>query len=247
MSSRLVILSDIHGNLSALDAVISDFKERNYNPHGIVLLGDNINYGMRPNDVIGCLKKLSNNYNIIINLYGNHEKALLDGNTSHFSTERGKQILEYTRNIISRESLDYINQMNKRGWQEYEINGKKILFVHGNINDPFWGKLNDTTSNDEVYAKYDFVISGHSHIPHLIEQFFHSDNIQYRNKKRTVFINPGSVGQPRNHNPKAQYLYAELDNEVFHFNAVPYSIENEMKLYNDSVDQFYSNRLLFGI
>lgn len=245
--SRLVILSDIHGNLSALDAVISDFNARNYNPQGIVLLGDIINYGMRPNDVISRLKELSENYNIITNIYGNHEKALIDWDTSHFSTERGKRILDYTRNIISRESLDYINHMTKEGWQEHEINGKKILFVHGSYSDPFWGKLNDTTSNDEIYAKYDFVISGHSHIPHMIERFFNSDNSIYRNKKRTVFINPGSVGQPRNHNPKAQYLYAELDNEVFHFNTVSYNVANERKLFDDSVDPFYSNRLTLGI
>ncbi len=247
MKDSFIILSDIHGNLSALDAVISDFKSRNYHPEGIVLLGDNINYGMRPNDVISRLKELSIDYKIIINIYGNHEKALLDNDTSLFSTERGKRVLDYTRNIISKESLDYLNRLNKKGWEEHEINGKKILFIHGSINDPFWGKLNTTTVIDETYANYDFVISGHSHVPHLIEQFYQSENMQYRNKKRTVFINPGSVGQPRNHNPKAQYLYAEIENEIFHFNAVPYNIDYERELFDDSVDQFYSHRLTLGI
>lgn len=65
--------------------------------------------------------------------------------------------------------------------------------------------------------------------------------------KKTVFINPGSVGQPRNQNPRAQYVYIEVDSGSVHFNAVSYDIESERNLYPDGIDPFYKDRILTGI
>ena len=104
---KFVILSDIHANLTALKAVLSDIQAQGYLPDAVVILGDIINYGMRPNEVISELEKLS--YPIVVNLMGNHEKALLDGDLSHFSTERGKQMLQYTSSILSESSLLYLS------------------------------------------------------------------------------------------------------------------------------------------
>lgn len=247
MLNKLIVISDIHGNLSALNSVIKDFEARHYCPDALVVLGDNINYGMRPNSVISVLEELSKRYDILVNLSGNHEKALIDGDTTHFSTERGKQVLDYTRSVVTAQSLSYIKRLTTKGFMECEINGKKILFIHGSISDPFWGKLDRLTMDDERYAEYDYVISGHSHIPHMTEFFFKSDRQDYRNKKRTIFLNPGSVGQPRNHNPRAQYLYMDLSSETFHFNSVEYDVESEQALYTGEIDNFYSERLNKGI
>ena len=53
--------------------------------------------------------------------------------------------------------------------------------------------------NDERFAEYDYVISGHSHVPHFVEHFFASEDAAYRNKKRTIFINPGSASRFGHH------------------------------------------------
>ncbi len=243
----MIILSDIHANLSALISVLKDIKVRYPHEKSLALLGDCINYGMRPNEVIEALIGLKERYNIICNIFGNHEKALLDGDTVHFSTERGKQILHYTRAIVSEEHVQYIKSLNSEGCCERSIEGNKCLFVHGDTNDHYWGKLNSSTINDVRYKQYDYVISGHSHIPHLMEYFYDDDNADFRNKKRTVFINPGSVGQPRNHNPRAQYAYVDLKNEIYHFNSVEYDIDAERILYTGSVDSFYRDRIIKGI
>lgn len=247
MINSIIILSDIHGNLSALEAVFSDICNRQYKPDALAILGDNINYGMRPNEIIKSMKKITETHNVIVNLFGNHEKALIDRDLSHFSTERGKQILDYTRSIITDDSLSYIKNLVKEGFSELEINGRKFLFVHGSLSDPYWGKINLETIESDKYSEYDFVISGHSHIPHMIEYFYQSGNKEYRNKKRVVFLNPGSVGQPRNHNPRAQYLYLELKSEVMHFNSVEYDVRLEQSFYNNNIDMFYANRLKNGI
>ena len=249
MVNKLIILSDIHGNLNALESVINDFEERGFQPSAIALLGDCINYGMRPNEVIERLDNISERYEILVNIFGNHEKALMDGDTSHFSTDRGKHILTYTRNQLTEKSMTYImSALKSEGYMELEIVGKKCLFIHGSLEDPYWGKLNIATVDNPRYAKYDYVISGHSHVPHLIEHFFDVDNHEFRNRKRTVFLNPGSVGQPRNQNPRAQYLFIDFETEIFHFNSVKYDVKYEQNLYEGAdIDSFYKTRLTNGI
>ena len=128
---KLIILSDIHANLTALLAVLDDAFSK-YQPDAIVSLGDIVNYGMRPNEVINALNQIS--CPVIVNLMGNHEKALLDLDLSHFSTERGKRLLEYTSSVLSDSSYSYIqNRMNQKGFFSINLSGKNILFLHGDI------------------------------------------------------------------------------------------------------------------
>lgn len=156
---KFVILSDIHANLTALKAVLSDIQAQGYLPDAVVILGDIINYGMRPNEVISELEKLS--YPVVVNLMGNHEKALLDGDLSHFSTERGKQMLQYTSSILSEASLLYIKEnMISTGLHAIECQGKHLLFLHGSINDVFWGKLGPDAFSNIYYRNYDYVFRG---------------------------------------------------------------------------------------
>lgn len=246
---RLIVLSDIHANLSALRAVVKDFQTR-YEPDALLLLGDLVNYGMRPNEVIEEVKKLSQFYPVLCNLYGNHEKAIVSPgeHLSRFSSERGRQILEYTRHILSSESIAYIQDiMEPFGHKLLQIDGRNVLCVHGSPNDPYWGKLDTASVEDEGYAAYDYVFSGHTHLPHYIEILYKADLPERRNKKKTIFLNPGSVGQPRNQNSGAQYLYADLAADIFHHNSVPYDIVTEQNLYRSEIDVFYRDRLSKGI
>lgn len=245
MYEKIIIMSDIHANLSALEAVIADIRRKRYRPDGVVMLGDLVNYGMRPNETVAAIKQIQ--YPIAVNIFGNHEKAIFDGDLTEFSTRRGQQILKYTDNCLSSETRDFLNGMNHDGYEFCQWQGKKLLFVHGSMSNPFWGTISSETITDDIYSQYDFVISGHSHIPHLMEHFFPSDDHLFRDKKRTVFLNPGSVGQPRNHNPFAHYVYLDLMTETISFNTVKYNVELERALYPPSLDEFYKDRLLFGI
>lgn len=137
--------------------------------------------------------------------------------------------------------------MNQKGFFSINLSGKNILFLHGDIADPYWGKLLPEKIHDIRYSTYDYVFSGHTHQPHYMESYFKVDRPDLRNKKKTVFINPGSVGQPRNQNPRAQYVYIEVDSGSVHFNAVSYDIESERNLYPDGIDPFYKDRILTGI
>ena len=129
------------------------------------------------------------------------------------------------------------------------VNVILILFVDCSLIDRFFCKMTDEEMSKQIYAKYDYVISGHSHVPNFTEKFYEDKSKpEYRNKKRTVFLNPGSVGQPRNHNPRAQYLFVDFEAEIFHFNSVRYDVRYEQILYEGTeIDSFYRTRLTNGI
>ena len=242
---RIVLLSDIHANVTAFQAVLKDVESiGEFDVYAF--LGDFVNYGPRPNEAIEIAKQLNKPF--VVNLWGNHEYSIFGGSLDRFATDRGRAVLKYTNTILTEDSKDYLDKcMNHQGMEEIEFDDKRILFVHGKLDDPYWGKFGIEKMNDERYAKYDYVISGHSHVPHYVELFFPSDNSEYRNKKRTIFINPGSVGQPRNHNPYAQYGILDSKTGNYEHRSVWYDVEEEQKLFSDSVDKFFKDRLTLGI
>ena len=242
---RLILLSDIHANVTALEAVLNNIKTYvKFDAYAI--LGDLVNYGPRPNEVIEIVQNLSKP--IIVNLWGNHEYSIFGGSLERFATDRGRAVLRYTNSILSEQSRSYLDtSLDHKGYCEKDIDENSFLFIHGNLDDPYWGKFGVDRMEDERYAQYDYVISGHSHIPHYVEHFFPSENREYRNKKRTVFINPGSIGQPRNHNPYAQYGILDTDTGNYEHRCVRYNVEEEKKMFSNNIDKFYKERLTLGI
>ena len=248
--NKLVVLSDIHGNLSALRAVVEDFQAR-YTPDGLILLGDLIDYGMRSNEVIGEIKKLESQYAVICNLWGNHEGAAIypEKHLSYFSSDRGRAMLTYTRRNLSKESIAYLQKAMECSGRKVLMSGdKKLLCVHGDLKDFYWGKMERANLGTQgEYADYDYVFSGHTHIPHHMEIFYEADLPELRNRKKTVFLNPGSVGQPRNLNNRAQFAVLDMENEQIVFEKTAYDIDKEQAAFCGRTDDFYRERLRWGI
>lgn len=241
---KVLILSDLHGNLSALNQILKTEKLAEY--VGVILLGDLIDYGPRSNEVVQKIKEIPKRQ-LLINIWGNHEQAVVSSDDSRFSSERGKRCAAYTRRNLNDETMAFLNtDMEKAGKKEFTLAGKQCLAVHGSLEDPYWKSISHGETG-EAYAKYDLVFSGHSHIPHFFEHFYACDNEAYRNKKKTVFINPGSVGQSRDHNPNAHYAVLELETMSVQLKAIEYDIEYEMGLFSEEVDPFYRERLRIGV
>ena len=243
---RIALLADIHANVTALQAVLADIEQTG-SADAFALLGDLVNYGPRPNEAIDIIRTLPRQ-KVLVNLWGNHEYSIFSGSLQRFATDRGRSVLQYTNSILTQESKDYLDkEMDHNGTCSKEIENNRFLFMHGSMDDPFWGKFGIEGINDERFAPFDYVVSAHSHVPHYVEYFFASDNQEYRNRKRTIFINPGSVGQPRNHNPYAQYGILDTETGSFEHRSVWYDIEKEQALFDERVDSFYKERLKKGI
>ena len=170
---RLALLSDIHANVTALNAVLEEIAHRHVDK--FVLLGDLVNYGMRPNEIVDMVREMDGKF--IAKIWGNHEKAVMDNDTTRFATDRGRAILHYTQKRLSQESIDFINnRMNRDGFCTAEIDGKKFLLVHGILGDPYWGKFTPAELSREEYAEYDYVLTAHSHVCHYFEVLFKADS-----------------------------------------------------------------------
>lgn len=241
---RVLIISDIHGNLNALNAISKKAAECEID--GCAILGDLIDYGMRSNEAVSAVKSLP--FPVLCNIYGNHERAIINADYERFSSERGRDSARYTRSVLTADTTAYIKTgMTAAGVCEFSVSGKKCLAVHGSLKDVFWKSISPSDIDLSDYSEYDYVFSGHSHLPHFFERYFDADDKRMRNKKKTVFINPGSVGQPRNHNNKAQFAVLDTDTEELTFHKVAYDIAGEQALYCGQVDEFYKTRLEDGI
>lgn len=241
---KLLILSDIHGNQSALQAVLSKAKG-NYDE--VLLLGDLIDYGPHSNEVIEMLQELSKTVPIRCNITGNHEQAVLTDGYERFSSHRGVLCAKHTKANLTESSWNYMTEeMLGDGICEFTLDGKKCLAVHGSLKDRYWKALSPT---DDLapYQSYEYVFSGHSHLPHFFETYYEAERPAYRNQKKTIFINPGSVGQPRNHNPMAQYAILDLQTEAAMMLKVTYDIKKEQEAFSETIDIFYKERLNTGI
>ncbi len=243
---KLLLVSDIHANLTSFDTVMTHAENIYGGDLPIAHLGDVVNYGMRPNETLERLSAL--NTRMIVNLAGNHERAVLGLDIERFSSSRGADACRYTQSILDRVWFNYIRSEMIFGPHEMNIAGRRVLFVHGDLADPFWGKMPASEMMRGVYRDYDCVICGHTHVPLLKEEFYSDDSPKgRRGKTKTTFINPGSVGQPRNHNPACQYAILDFDNGTVHFNAVPYNIRAETVRYKGEVHPFYAERLEIGV
>ncbi len=243
-----MILSDIHGNMSAFDAVMNDCGNEIFD--GIILLGDCIDYGMRSNEVIRKLQELENGIwkeKILVNIWGNHEKLAIDKDLERLSSDRGRAMAIYTEQRLTKSSFEYMkNRMNLNGYEEFMLEGFKALAIHGSREDCYWKAIMpDDLKGD--YSNFDLVFSGHSHYSHCFTKFYDARNAELRNKKAVVFMNPGSVGQPRNQNPCAQYAVLHLPSKRTELRAVEYDVEYEQSLFPDEIDDFYKSRLKSGI
>ena len=248
MNDKYLILSDIHGNVSAFDAVMNDCARETF--EGVILLGDLIDYGMRSNEIVQKLIKLEVGDwkdKIIVNIWGNHEKLVVDKDLERLSSDRGRVMAKYTARHLSDASVEYIQKsMNKTGVQEFEIGGLKCLAVHGSLDDYYWKAIGSDNLRGD-YVRYDMVFGGHSHCSHIFTYFFPVEDAELRNKKAVIFINPGSVGQPRNQNPCAQYAVVSLPSKRIELRAVEYDVEYEQSLYPEEIDEFYKMRLTRGV
>ena len=240
---RVLILSDIHGNLSALQSVLTRAEAQHID--ACVLLGDLIDYGMHSNEVLQRLEHLT--YPCLCSIWGNHEHAICTQNYKRFSSRRGQLCAQYTRGQLDEPAWKYLEgEMSRAGKAEFMLDGKRCLAVHGELDDPFWGQIAPGMKL-EAYQAYDYVFSGHSHIPHFFELFFATDDPKQRNKKKTVFINPGAVGQPRNLCPLAQFSVLDTSSGEIAMLRVPYDIAQEQAAYTGQVDNFYRERLVYGV
>ena len=187
---RTLVISDIHGNLPALEAVATV-------PHDDVLcLGDIVGYGPFPG---ACLDWVRAHASLVVQ--GNHDCSAADGSPPRCRPEfetLAKAVATATATQLSRADRDYLRDLPR--WSRFQLQGRSILCLHATPRDPRYRYLaNDAAgwARELSGVDADLLLVGHTHLPFVLEI----------NGQRVV--NPGSVGQPKDGDPRAAYAILE--------------------------------------
>ena len=220
---KTAILSDIHGNLEALNAVMSDLKE--FKPDRIVCLGDLIGYGPDPEAVIDIVASHG-----ISCVRGNHEAALSSENALSWLNFMARENNIATKALLSEKSLEFCAALPQ------SISFEESCFVHGCPPDSMLKYLyllsdGDIASLVESLPEKRFFV-GHTHDLQLITvsggeitRAKLTEGILKFNDESRYFINVGSVGHPRDGNSRAKYVIWDSDDGTLQVRAVPYPAE----------------------
>ena len=236
---KIAILSDIHANLQALEAVLEDCVKQGVGEYW--LLGDYIDYGADAVPVLRLLSCLEDKIKYAIG--GNHDAGLF-GYTDRIIEDYAA----YTRKIYKKNYKDFAwLKKTAKVETEYALDGKAIL-VHAGIRNPYWGDSSNYEPFDDLeHLGFDYLFCGHSHYQFVLIQdkgrFAHNEPIIISNQR--AIINPGSVGQPRNRSTKANY--AILEDDVITFRRVTYDIYGAIEAIKKAgYDDWQGQRLTMG-
>ncbi len=230
--TKLAILSDIHGNLNALEEVLKDIDALGVSK--IFSLGDNIGYGPEPEAVIQRLQARG-----IPSVLGNHELAVTDASELDWFNPVARESLLKTVEMLSEASIERIHQF------PYCRVEDELRFVHGFPPDSpviyqFQASDDDLVKTFSELQEQIF-FTGHTHYPEIIE--YNAGVIQkYKFSRQTLrlkaearyIINAGSVGQPRDGNNNAKYVLFDTDALTVELRYIPYDIESTVQKILDA-------------
>jgi diadenosine tetraphosphatase ApaH/serine/threonine PP2A family protein phosphatase len=203
---RVAVLSDIHANLVALDAVLAAIGSVDAVWH----LGDVVGYGPDPDGVVDRLDAVG-----AIGVAGNHDLAALGGPEIDWFNPDARSAMEWTRRRIGEPTRRWLADLPKTRTEA------GMTLVHGSPRDPVWEYVTSVPAARTNLAALETPIGlhGHTHVPIAwierdgrIEALAPTDGSTWRHDTGRALLNPGSVGQPRDGDPRASWL--ELDTET---------------------------------
>jgi len=240
---RVAVVSDIHSNLHALEAVLAAIDAEA--PDELWCLGDLVGYGPRPNECCAAIAERAD-----ICLVGNHDLAVRGSiDFAEFHGDAGFAA-RWTREVLEPEWQALLDRLEPEG----AAHG--VALYHGSARDPVWEYV---LSDEAALATLDLagsplVLVGHSHAALFVVQSITgldgglaAAGTEIEVAGVRALLNPGSVGQPRDGDPRAAYLVLDLDEQRASFRRVEYDIErtqNEMR--EAGLPRLLTDRLALG-
>jgi predicted phosphodiesterase len=245
---RYLILSDIHGNLEALDAVLAAVGPSSYD--AVLVLGDLVGYGADPNAVIDRVQGLAP----LATIRGNHDKVAAGVEDAEGFNTIARSAVSWTTLELSPEHAAYLAALQ----QGPQIIDELIEICHGTPYDE------DAYVFDELdalraleSARRPVCFFGHTHIPVVFTRSRHGLEVEAPDGEpvwtlaiaddRRYLINPGSVGQPRDGDPRASFAIADTSARQVALHRVPYPVETaQQKVLRAGLPDVLARRLGVG-
>jgi predicted phosphodiesterase len=239
---RYAIISDIHGNIESLERAFSLM-----NPEDEVLcLGDIVGYGPNPNECIALLRTRLKHA-----VLGNHDLAALENFGVEYFNDAARAAIAWTQTVLSDESRDWLNGLS------YEIRYPDFLMVHGAPVNYFEYILDKRTAS-KAFALTDapLVFIGHTHIAEYWvaepdgsvghRHMQHGGELKLEEGRRYI-VDVGSIGQPRDLNPEASFVFYEPQSRRVEWVRYPYPIrEVQEKIHEAHLPEYLAMRLESG-
>lgn len=216
---RFGVFSDIHANLVALEAVLQHMGPVDQ----FWCLGDVVGYGPSPNE---CVQTLLDLDHIIV--MGNHDAAAVGALSPRDFNGEARRALEWTARTLDPECNTYLRSAPE------QLTRNELLLVHGSPREPLWEYITTVEQAQEIFAITDnpYTFVGHTHVPlvFLLDREGNTlsgtpgDGMLLRLAGERMLINPGSVGQPRDGDPRAAYAIVDDEQMQVEFHRVEYDI-----------------------
>ena len=220
MLMPILIISDIHANLAAFEAVLADAEGQ---WDSIWCLGDIIGYGPNPNECVDLLRQYDH-----ISLSGNHDWAVLGKLDVNSFNDEAQIAVQWTRSVLREDVRIYMESLPTT------LLKPPFTLVHASPRQPVWEYVLDAYTAAVNFSYFDtlYCLVGHTHVPGAFEQektrivIRHPDyNDKQQLPEMRAIINPGSVGQPRDSDPRAAYALLDLETMQWQYRRVAYPIE----------------------
>jgi predicted phosphodiesterase len=239
---RIAVLSDIHSNLVALDAVLAHAGSLD----GVWHLGDVVGYGPDPDGVVARLASVD-----AVGVLGNHDSAALGGIEIEWFNPEARAAVEWTGRAISAATRDWLSALPER-----RVIGD-IALVHGSPRDPLREYVSSVAVAEANLAILEstFGLHGHTHVPVAFAEDHDRTVVDHAGDGRTfagsgrrALINPGSVGQPRDGDPRSSYMVLDPDAQTVTWHRVEYDIPAVQDAIRAAgLPRRLADRLAFGI
>jgi putative phosphoesterase len=203
---KILVVSDVHSNLTALEAVLDDAGPFD----AAISAGDIVGYGPHPQE---CADRLG--FKGFRCALGNHDNAVATMETEWFN-DYAQDVIRINREMLAPATIKWLGALPQE--LKFELDGHRFAVYHGSPTEPLTSyiyPMDAETHADRLlaHAKADIIILGHTHVPYQVK----------RNSK--LILNPGSVGQPRDGDPRASYLTIETNPLKAQNHRVEYSID----------------------
>ncbi|MFH1479559.1 MAG: metallophosphoesterase family protein [Candidatus Omnitrophota bacterium] len=240
---RYGVFGDIHGNLEAFQKVISSYKREAIDR--LICVGDIVGYGANPRECIEEIKKIH-----ALSICGNHDQASIGLLNIGYFNYAAKAAIGWTRGVLEKEDIEYLRSL------KLILEEPGFSVVHGSLDRPgsFMYILGKYSSYSSFYKmEKELLFVGHSHVPGMFcMKDGLADNIpgcSVKIEKGTKYIiNVGSVGQPRDKDPRASYCIYDTDKKTIEIKRTPYDVKTaKSKVLKKGLPKILGNRLERGL
>jgi predicted phosphodiesterase len=237
---RVGLLSDIHANLIALEAVLAAVGKAD----ALWVTGDTVGYGPDPGDTLALLRDRK-----ALLVQGNHDRAVATGEGLEYFHDQAAEAARLHQQWLSRADRDALEALPTI------VKADGFTLCHGSLRDPLWEYVTTTSAADATLRIADtkHCCNGHTHVPALfhltaegVRETHIAPGIAYALDERTL-INAGSVGQPRDGDARAAYAILDTNAGNVTFYRVSYRVdETQRRVRARGLPEMFADRLAFG-